>query len=149
MAGHSEGEVSDLAQIVAGPAQQRIDRIAFNAFKEVACQSAVRPHVPDHRLHRISALVLAVDVRCQPAPAPGNPEFQVGRGATMAMHGVNLCGLYARDPLRLLDTHLQRRSVIRIARQKLGTGDKAFLLVETISTFAPNSFYCLQALCGS
>jgi hypothetical protein len=42
----------DQAQVVAGAAQQRMNRIAGGALEVIARELAVELHVPDHRLDR-------------------------------------------------------------------------------------------------
>jgi hypothetical protein len=44
------------AQVVSGPAQNRVHGIACGAFEEIASEAAVGLHVADHRLDRVTPL---------------------------------------------------------------------------------------------
>ena len=49
--------LENLAHVVPGTTQQRMYRITFNAFEEVSSPSAIRLHVPNHRLDRIASVL--------------------------------------------------------------------------------------------
>lgn len=64
--------------------KQCIDRVTVGTFEEVTRQAAIRLHMPDDWLHRISALELSVYLFGYPPPGSGNPDLQLALSAAMA-----------------------------------------------------------------